>query len=315
MVNNQVISNAAKVIQKGGVVAFPTETVYGLGADAFNPMAVARIFEIKERPAFDPLIVHIAEADGLGLLAEIENKELVDKLIEKFWPGPLTIVLPKKSSVPDIVTSGLSTVAVRMPDHLVALELIRESGTPIAAPSANKFGMLSPTLASHVGKQLPHVDFIIDGGKTTVGIESTVITLSGNGFKLLRPGVITVADLEEVLPEIHNMRENRLQSPGQLKSHYSPRIPVYIQGESAIKGDLGNAGYLALSPLQNTGEYQLSLSLSTGNDLREAAVNLFSALHQLEESGVKFIVVEPVPETGIGMAIMDRLRKAAYQYK
>lgn len=315
MVNNQVISNAAKVIQKGGVVAFPTETVYGLGADAFNPMAVARIFEIKERPAFDPLIVHIAEADGLGLLAEIENKELVDKLIEKFWPGPLTIVLPKKSSVPDIVTSGLSTVAVRMPDHLVALELIRESGTPIAAPSANKFGMLSPTLASHVGKQLPHVDFIIVGGKTTVGIESTVIALSGNGFKLLRPGVITVADLEEVLPEIHNMRENRLQSPGQLKSHYSPRIPVYIQGESAIKGDLGNAGYLALSPLQNTGEYQLSLSLSTGNDLREAAVNLFSALHQLEESGVKFIVVEPVPETGIGMAIMDRLRKAAYQYK
>jgi L-threonylcarbamoyladenylate synthase len=315
MIDYQVVNDAAKVIQEGGVVAFPTETVYGLGADAFNPEAVARIFEIKERPSFDPLIVHIADESSLDLLCEIENKALVNRLIEKFWPGPLTIVLPKKKIVPDIVTSGLPTVAVRMPDHPVALALIRKSGTPIAAPSANKFGMLSPTLASHVGKQLPHVDFVIDGGKTSVGIESTVIALSGNGFKLLRPGIITVTDLEEVLPEIRNNQDNLIQSPGQLKSHYSPCVPVYIAGETTINGEFRNVGYLSFGKPQTEDKYQKIAILSETKDLREAAVNLFSAMHLLEESGVDFILADPLPETGIGIAIMDRLRKAAYQYK
>lgn len=312
---NRLIDEAAHIIRKGGVVAFPTETVYGLGADAFNPSAVARIFEIKERPSFDPLIVHIAEMNSLELLCHIENKEGTFKLMEKFWPGPLTIVLPKKQNVPDLVTSGLNTVAVRMPNHPIALELIRKADTPIAAPSANKFGMLSPTQSQHVAKQLPQVDLIIDGGQTSVGIESTVIAVSAHGFRLLRPGAITAAEIEAFMPEIKDTDENKLEAPGQMKSHYSPRIPLYIKGESAIKGNRRNAGYLALGPLQNTGEYQLSLSLSPSYNLTEAAVNLFSALHQFEESGVECIVVEPIPETGIGIAIMDRLRKAAYQYQ
>lgn len=315
VLNQSLIADAAKIIKDGGVVAFPTETVYGLGADAFNPSAVAKIFEIKERPSFDPLIVHIAEVAQLDLLVEYEFIKRIEHLIEKFWPGPLTIVLPKKQTVPDLVTSGLPTVAVRMPNHPIALELIKKAATPIAAPSANKFGMLSPTQAQHVAKQLTRVDSIIDGGQTSVGIESTVIAVSENGFRLLRPGVITAAEIEEILPEIKDNNESILEAPGQMKSHYSPRIPVYILGESVIRGDLGKAGYLTMGPLQNNKKYQLSVSLSSAYDLREAAVNLFSALHRLEESGVDFIIVQPVSETGIGIAIMDRLRKAAFQYK
>jgi len=178
---------AAAFIRDGKVVAFPTETVYGLGADALNPMAVAKIFELKERPSFDPLIVHIASVDQLEALVKSID-ERVHKLAQTFWPGPLTIVLPKSSIVPDIVTSGLPTVGIRMPDNPVALELIRKAGCPVAAPSANKFGRISPTTAAHVRKQLPDVDYILDGGKTTIGIESTIISLTPAGFRILRNG-------------------------------------------------------------------------------------------------------------------------------
>ncbi|HPR86280.1 MAG TPA: L-threonylcarbamoyladenylate synthase, partial [Prolixibacteraceae bacterium] len=184
-INIQEIEHAAEIISKGGLVAFPTETVYGLGANALNPVAVAKIFEAKERPTFDPLIVHISSLIELEkLTGELDEK--VMELAKRFWPGPLTMVLPKSNLVPDLVTSGLTTVGIRMPDHPVALELIRRSGCPIAAPSANKFGQLSPTTAAHVRKQLPHIDYILDGGKTAVGIESTIVSVEKDKCVVLR---------------------------------------------------------------------------------------------------------------------------------
>lgn len=310
------IDEAAEIIKRGGLVSFPTETVYGLGADAFNAQAVARIFEEKERPSFDPLIVHIADKQQWEDFCQTELKELVNRLAEKFWPGPLTLVLPRKNNLPEIVTSGLSTVGVRMPAHPVALELIRKAGTPIAAPSANKFGMLSPTEAAHVLKQLKGVDAVLDGGKTTVGIESTVISLSREGFVMLRPGAITSEELERILPQISAPEGGTgLVSPGLLKSHYSPRKPLYIEGESLIKGEKENAGYIALQKTSEKLPFARIEYLSENGDLKEAAIHLFSALHRLEESNVDFIVAQPVPESGIGIAVMDRLRKAAYQYR
>jgi L-threonylcarbamoyladenylate synthase len=311
------ILEAARVIHNGGVVAFPTETVYGLGADAFNPNAVARIFEIKERPGFDPLIVHIGNMKDLSHLC-LEVNEFMTLLAEKFWPGPLTMVLPKKETVPGIVTSGLSTVAVRMPAHPVALELINGSGTPIAAPSANKFGMISPTEAVHVQKQLSGLDFVIDGGKTTIGLESTVIALNDDGFCLLRPGAISSHEIEKIIPKAkfsNNNIENQPYSPGQLKSHYSPRKPIFIKGETNDEVDTREAGLISFGPAEESVQFKQVEVLSANKDLRQAAVNLFSAMHKLEDSHVKFIVAEPVPEVGIGVAIMDRLRKAAYKYK
>jgi L-threonylcarbamoyladenylate synthase len=219
-----VLSNieiAAKYIQEGKLVAFPTETVYGLGANAFNPLAVAKIFELKERPSFDPLIIHIADLRQLEKLVLLID-DRVYQLAEKFWPGPLTMVLPKSNIVPDIVTSGLSTVGIRMPDNEIALELIRKSDCPIAAPSANKFGRISPTTAAHVKKQLPKVDFILEGGKTTVGIESTIITLTDNGFQILRNGIITQEELETIIQYDNHTIIEGISAPGMLQSHYSP---------------------------------------------------------------------------------------------
>ena len=227
------ISEAAQIIKNGGLVAFPTETVYGLGANALNPFAVAKIFELKERPSFDPLIVHIASFEDLHILSTgiCEN---VMRLAKHFWPGPLTIVLPKSSIVPDIVTSGLDTVGIRMPNNSIALELIKQSNCPIAAPSANKFGQLSPVNAHHVKKQLPNVDYVLDGGNTSVGIESTIVSIEGDTCRLLRPGFITLEDIENALPDIfifNSTRPEKLVSPGLLKSHYSPKKPLYILNE------------------------------------------------------------------------------------
>ena len=205
---NKDIQTAAGIINNGGLVAFPTETVYGLGANALNPIAVAKIFALKERPSFDPLIVHIASFDDIKLLTN-QPTDLVLKLANKFWPGPLTIVLQKSSIVPDIVTSGLPTVGIRMPDNEIALNLIRTSKCPIAAPSANKFGNLSPVSASHVKKQLPGVDFILDGGRTEIGIESTIVSIVGNTCTLLRPGKITLDDINDALPGIFVFETNK----------------------------------------------------------------------------------------------------------
>jgi L-threonylcarbamoyladenylate synthase len=310
------IKLAAEFIRAGKLVAFPTETVYGLGADALNPYAVAKIFECKERPAFDPLIVHIAKLEDLeNLMAEPDERVL--QLANKFWPGPLTVVVPKNANVPDIVTAGLPTVGIRMPNHPVALELIRESNCPIAAPSANKFGRVSPTLAEHVTKHLPEVDLVLEGGPTTVGIESTIIQLHPSGFELLRHGAITREEIELIVP-YHRPTERHsgdIVAPGMLKSHYSPVKPLHILEEGVLaKIDRQQAGLLSFSGKESEG-FKKVIRLTEKGDLREFAVRLFAAIHQLEATDVETIIVEPVPEKGIGVAIMDRVRKAAYEHR
>lgn len=308
------LKQAAEIIKNGDLVAFPTETVYGLGANALNPEAVAKIFVAKERPSFDPLIVHIALLSDLEILTQYVD-ERVYLLAQKFWPGPLTLVLPKSDLVPDIVTSGLPTVGIRMPNNKIALDLIKLSGCPIAAPSANKFGRISPTTADHVRKQLPSVACVLDGGSTTVGIESTVITLNPDGFVILREGVITHSDLETVLPASSQAIDQKaeLASPGLLKSHYSPQKPIFILGKFSQPIDRGKAGFISFSNNDVAG-YKFVEYLSRTSNLKEAAVNLFGALHRLEDADVEYIVAESVPEEGIGLAIMDRLNKAAHRY-
>lgn len=316
MTDQEQIAIAAKHIREGRLVAFPTETVYGLGANALNPVAVARIFELKERPTFDPLIVHIASIDDIAKLSPVRD-DRIRQIAERFWPGPLTIVLPKSDILPEIVTSGLNTVGIRMPSHPFALRLIRESGCPIAAPSANKFGQLSPTTAAHVRKQLPDVDYLLDGGSTTVGIESTIISLNERGFEILRHGVITREDIEQVIPyhEPANEHKTDIVSPGMLKSHYSPAKPIYIQDDYVPQNiDKNRAGFLSYSG-SGTANYKIVELMSPDQDLKTYAVHLFSVIHRMEEADIDYIIAEPVPEKGIGIAIMDKLRKAAYRYK
>jgi L-threonylcarbamoyladenylate synthase len=308
------IKIAANFIKEGKLVAFPTETVYGLGANAYNPLAVAKIFELKERPTFDPLIIHIASLAQLEKLV-LGTDERVYKLAEKFWPGPLTMVLPKSNIVPDIVTSGLPTVGIRMPSNEIALELIRKSDCPIAAPSANKFGRISPTTAAHVEKQLPNVDYILDGGKTTVGIESTIIKLTDFGFQILRNGIITQEELETIIPFDSVSEIEKLSAPGMLKSHYSPKKKLLISDSTTLKIDKSKAGLISFSGNIENG-YLKVIRVSEGNDLKDYAVNMFEAMHSFEDDNdIEVIVAEPVSESGIGMAIMDRLRKAAFNWR
>ncbi|HKL08290.1 MAG TPA: L-threonylcarbamoyladenylate synthase [Bacteroidales bacterium] len=309
------IKIGAKLIQEGKLVAFPTETVYGLGANALNPWAVAKIFEAKERPSFDPLIIHIADLDDLKKLTAGED-ERVYKLAEKFWPGALTIVLPKSNIVPDIVTSGLDTVGIRMPDNKIALQLIKTSECPIAAPSANKFGRISPTTASHVKKQLPDIDYVIDGGKTKVGVESTIIRLSKKGFQILRTGIITQEEIETIVPFDDTLNKDTIVAPGMIKSHYSPSKKMIIADKNIpFKINRNKAGLLSFTG-QNEEGYRRVIRVSEKNDLKEYAVNMYDAMHTLEDDvGIELIIAEPVPETGIGLAIMDRLKKAEYNWR
>lgn len=314
-VTEKQIKEAAEIIRNGGLVAFPTETVYGLGSNALDAKAVAGIFAAKERPSFDPLIVHICKTEDISRLS-LDEDTRVYALAQHFWPGPLTIVVPKSILVPDIVTSGLPSVGLRMPANEIALKLIETAGCPIAAPSANKFGKLSPTTAEHVRKQLPELECILDGGNTIVGVESTVITLESDGFRILRHGAITAEDLAKIIPHSKMPETTTIAatSPGMMKSHYSPEKPVYIVGEHLIPSDKSNAGLLSFIS-KNIAGYKRIEYLSKNENLQEAAVNLFGALHRLEESDVDFIVSETVPEIGIGIAIMDRLRKAAYRFQ
>jgi L-threonylcarbamoyladenylate synthase len=314
---NKEIQTAARIINNGGLVAFPTETVYGLGANALNPIAVAKIFALKERPSFDPLIVHIASPDDIKLLTN-EPTDLVLKLAGKFWPGPLTIILPKSSIVPDIVTSGLPTVGIRMPDNEIALDLIRTSKCPIAAPSANKFGNLSPVSASHVKKQLPGVDIILDGGRTKIGIESTIVSIAGNTCTLLRPGKITLEDINDALPGIFVFETNKPEkpiAPGSLKSHYSPSKPLYLYKNNQTQ--LPEQSGLILHCInERTPDCEKVIYTSYNNKLTEIAANFFSSLHDMEDDvQIKQIYIEPVIESGLGIAIMDRIKKAVFKYE
>lgn len=307
--DERAIQKAASLLREGKLVAFPTETVYGLGACALNPQAVARIFAVKERPFFDPLIVHVADLAMAQEIGDFSDPRAL-RLAERFWPGPLTLVVPKKPVIPDIVTAGLPTVAVRMPAHPVALKLIQEARIPVAAPSANRFGRLSPTLAAHVVRQIgDRIDLILDGGRCPVGVESTVLELADPPV-LLRPGGIPLEDIERVIGKVQEASSSRIpRSPGQLPSHYAPSVPLRIVSQDTPPPPGLRVGLLAFSSVKYPERFAWVEVLSPSQDLQEAASNLFACLHRLEER-VDLIFAEPVPEVGLGRAIMDRLRKA-----
>ncbi len=326
-----VIRKAAEIIKRGGLVAFPTETVYGLGADALNEEAVKKIFEAKGRPLDNPVIVHVSNEEMLRLVTE-NIPEIAWKLISRFWPGPLTLVLKRSARLPDITVAGLDTVAVRMPRHRVALRLIEESERPIAAPSANLSGSPSPTRFEHVVKDLyGKIDAIIDGGETEIGLESTVLSLVSSSPMILRPGGVTIEQLKEVIGyvDLHPVVLAELEldkiiarSPGMKYRHYAPRAElIVVQGEHSMvrkkikelieyyaeKGQrvgvlfIGESGYGA----------DEEIKLGDFGDFVQIARNLFSSLRELDEKRVEVIIAEGVEERGLGLAIMNRLRKAS----
>lgn len=311
------LAEAVQLVRAGGVVAFPTETVYGLGADATNPRAVARIFEIKARPRFDPLIVHVESAAAAQAIASDWPVE-ASRLAERFWPGPLTLVLPRRAeTIPDIVTAGLTTVAVRVPDHPVAIELIRRAGVPIAAPSANRFGSVSPTTAAHVRESLgAAVDLVLDGGPCRAGIESTIIALGPEGSTLLRPGAIGIEEIESIIGEV-GRPQRRLApgapaaAPGMLERHYATATPLYFSGDAPRWLDRGRCGRLSLTAPADAKEYRAIEILSASGDLREAAAGLFASMRRLDALGLDAIIADRFPDRGLGLAINDRLDRAA----
>jgi L-threonylcarbamoyladenylate synthase len=305
------LDRAAQVLRGGGVVAFPTETVYGLGGDAFNAAAVARIFDIKGRPAFDPLIVHVLDESMLSSVAS-DVAEAARELARRFWPGPLTLVFPKRPEVPDIVTAGLPTVAVRMPAHPVARALLERAARPLAAPSANPFGYLSPTRAQHVARTIGDAaDLIVDGGPTALGLESTIVRL-GTRPELLRHGAIPAEEIEALTGPLHAPEDDASAplAPGRLPQHYAPSTPIrVVEFERVSGGERAGAGALAFC--EAPAGYSYVRVLSQSGDLREAAARFFESLHDLDASGVRRIDAEPLPQSGLGAAMMERLHRAA----
>ena len=309
---------AVELLRKGEIVALPTETVYGLAADALNPIAVAEIFEAKERPRFDPLIVHLPSRDWLAKIANVpeQNGQLISKLTDKFWPGPFTIVLPKRQIVPEIVTAGLDTVAVRISGHPVFSQIIQLFGKPLAAPSANRFGRVSPTTAHHVLDELDaRIPLIIDAGPTEHGIESTIINVRGNSIDVLRRGPITAEQLSEFAKiKLAASPARKISAPGQLTSHYAPRTPLRVveNAESFSPPKNQRVGLLAWYPVESKEKFAAVHHLSERQDLREAAANLFRYLRELDQSDLDLIVAERVPSQGLGAAILDRLERASH---
>ncbi len=318
---------AARVLAAGEVVAVPTETVYGLAAVAFNPEAVARVFEAKERPSFDPLIVHLAGLRDLRRVAVVPEgiEGVVRQLAEAFWPGPLTLVLPKHEDVPDLVTSGLPTVAVRVSKHEVMRHLAKKLG-PIAAPSANRFGRISPTSASAVMSELEgRIPLIIDGGACSVGLESTIVAVEAGEkrptLRLLRPGAVTREELRKFgrVLKAGRVTDDRPEAPGTLESHYAPGVPVLLFDDPGEFEPEEGRNYALLSYRGDPRDGYLERHawtrvevLSPGKGkLAEAAVRFFFAMRTLDTEGIDAIVAEPVSDVGLGSAIMDRLRRAA----
>lgn len=319
------LDEAARLIRAGGLVAFPTETVYGLGADATNDTAVARIFEAKQRPSFNPLIVHSPTISEVWKYASESRR--AHAMADAFWPGALTMVLPRRSNtkLSLLVSAGLPSVAIRVPAHGGARDLLRLSGRPIAAPSANRSGRISPTTAQHVAESLGDaVDLILDGGPCRIGVESTIIDMTGERVIQLRPGGVPLEALEEAVGQSIEAAEHAFSesadadtpaplSPGLLSSHYAPRAAVRLNAETPRADEV----YLAFGPVASRdgagrdGAGKEEANLSPSGDLREAAANLFAMLHRLDATGADAIAVAPIPETGLGRAINDRLRRAA----
>ena len=315
-----LIQKAASTIRAGGLVAFPTETVYGLGADAMNERAIRRIFEAKGRPADNPLIVHVCDRAMLDLVATDVSAK-AEALIAAFWPGPLTLVLKRKSQVAESVSAGLSTVAVRMPRSPIALELIRRARTPIAAPSANRSGRPSATTAAHVARDLEgRIDMILDGGATSIGVESTVLEMTSEPPVILRPGWVTREQLMDTIGRVDVVAtgEELKRSPGTRHRHYSPRARVVLVEETSTKSveqlckDLlqeGSVGFIGHSRVAIDNPKFSAILLDNTAD--RYARSIYSALRELDERGANVIVVEGISEEGEGAAVMDRLRKAA----
>ena len=303
MAKEDPIQKAALIIRSGGLVVFPTETVYGLGANAIDPRAVRKIFELKGRPASSPLIVHVANTDRARELAA-EWPEGAEQLARQYWPGPLTLVVPKKRVIPDEVTAGLPTVGLRVPRHPVALALLRAADVPIAAPSANRFTQLSPTTAEHVREAFgPETPFLLDGGPCEVGLESTVIAVTRDGLEVLRPGMTFVAAAFE--SEEHDQAAHR--SPGRHKKHYSPRTRVLLVSDGHLPRE-GRGAYLWLEH-----EAEAGRSLCMPGRPEEYAARLYEKLHELDGDGWDWIAVELPPNTKEWIAIRDRLTRAAYR--
>ncbi len=308
------LTRAVDALKRGDVVALPSETVYGLAADATNSNAVARIFEAKERPLFDPLIVHVAEPGDVDHFAQVPD--FCRKLIKQFWPGPLTLILQRLGTlVPDIVTAGLHTVAVRAPAHPLFREVLSVFGKPLAAPSANRFGRISPTSAEHVFAELDgRIPLIIAAEPSIHGVESTIVQVEEGRLRILRNGPITPEQLS-VFGEVVALRHSGTAiAPGQLKSHYAPVTPLMVLGDdSRISLDPAKRyGLLRFNALfQPEVNFEVVETLSETGDLREAAQNLFAAIRRLDDSGVDIIVAQAVEEQGLGHAIMDRLRRAS----
>jgi L-threonylcarbamoyladenylate synthase len=310
------IEEAARLLRDGGLVAFPTETVYGLGANASDVRAVARVFEVKARPSFDPLIVHLSDGTDLERVARVGHPG-VERLAARFWPGPLTLVLARRPELPEIVTAGLDTVGVRVPAHEAARELIRAAGTPVAAPSANPFGYVSPTTAPHVAELLGEaVDLILDGGPCRVGVESTIVSLASERPTLLRPGGVSREEIEEVLGSTMVTASPPAETPlapGQLERHYATRTPLRILTGPAgpAPPDAGRVGLLAWRDPATDAGYAALEVLAPDGRATTAAARLFAALHRLDALGLDAIVAEPCEARGLGHAIMDRLRRCA----
>jgi L-threonylcarbamoyladenylate synthase len=310
------IADAVRILAAGGLVAFPTETVYGLGADATDGRAVARLYEAKGRPAFNPLIAHVADRQAAQRLARFDADAA--KLSAAFWPGPLTLVLPKVAdcSVADLATAGLDSIAVRVPDHQIAHDILEAFGRPVVAPSANRSGHISPTTAAHVQVDLSgRIDLILDGGPTTVGVESTIVACLGEPM-LLRPGGLPRAAIERALgrplaeaPSGLSSEEEAPLAPGMLASHYAPRTRLRLNVDRLAPGE----ALLAFGSAQAAGPERADkvLNLSERGDLVEAAANLFSHLRALDTAGASAIAVTPIPSDGLGEAINDRLKRAA----
>lgn len=307
------LDKARELLRRGELVAIPTETVYGLAANALDPKAVTRIFKAKNRPSFDPLIVHISGLDRMNELTQ-NVPDAAYQLAEAFWPGPLTIILPRRKIIPDLVTSGLDTVGIRMPDHPLSLELMRGLDFPLAAPSANPFGYISPTTPIHVEDQLGgKVPYILDGGPCDIGIESTIIGFEEGQIVVYRMGGKSLEEIEQVAGkvQVRDHSSSNPRSPGMLKSHYAPRSPVMLGdmlNEHLPGKDVAILSFRDSFPQMGANR---QFVLSETGDLSEAARRLFSGLRQLDSHNPSVILAETVPDYGLGRAINDRLRRAA----
>lgn len=311
------IAKASELLREGKLVGIPTETVYGLAGNALNPEAVTAIFETKKRPSFDPLIVHVGSLEQVHSIVRFFPDELMT-LAEKFWPGPLTVLLPKKDQIPDLVTSGLDTVAVRIPGHALTRELLLNLDFPLAAPSANPFGYISPTRALHVQEQLGEkIPYILDGGDCSVGLESTIVGVEQGQVIVYRLGGIPVSAIEQVVGPVLILPQSSSnpKSPGMLKSHYAPRTPVMLGDLDTLVAEFiqrgGDFGVLSFRKLFPDVSESRQVVLSPSGDLGEAARNLFSGMRMLDKADVSVILAEELPEKDLGRAINDRLRRAA----